>query len=74
MSTPDKQPTPPDGHDGGLPSDWRKPTADRFRSRAWNSADHHLFTPETFGAGYGVNFYWLVHPLRYLRARFPRSR
>ena len=56
------------GRLGGLPYDVRKPTSARFRSRAWNPADPHLFTPKTFGWGYGINFYWLVHPRQMVRA------
>jgi hypothetical protein len=54
---------------GGLPYDLRRPTATRFRSRAWNPDDPRILTPKTFGWGYGLNFYWLVHPLRLVRAR-----
>jgi hypothetical protein len=52
---------------GGMPSDWRKPTKERFKSRAWNPQDRRLFTPKTFGYGYGINFYWLLHPVQCLR-------
>jgi hypothetical protein len=53
----------------GLPFDLRRPTADRLGQRAWNPQDARLFTPKTFGWGYGINFYWLAHPMRYIRAR-----
>jgi hypothetical protein len=39
---------------------------------AWNPGDPRVFTPKAFGWGLGVNWYWLVHPLRLIRAR--RSR
>lgn len=53
----------------GLPYDLRRPTATRFRSRAWNPDDPRVFTPKTFGRGYGLNFYWLLHPRRPVQAR-----
>jgi hypothetical protein len=46
----------------------RQPDAERLRSRAWNPDDLRLFTPKTYGWGYGLNFYWLVHPVRWVRA------
>lgn len=52
-----------------MPYDWRKPTAARLRSRAWNPDDPRLFTPKTFGWGYDINTYWLIQPARYLRGR-----
>lgn len=52
-----------------MPYDWRKPTAKRLRSRTWNPDDPHLFTPKTFGWGFDINAYWLLHPARYLRGR-----
>jgi hypothetical protein len=39
----------------GIPYDWRRPTRARLRSRAWNR-DEKVFTPKTYGWGYGVNF------------------
>ena len=53
----------------GMPYDFRRPTATRYRSRAWNPDDPRILTPKTYGWGYGLNFYWLVHPLRLVRAR-----
>jgi hypothetical protein len=41
----------------------------RLRERAWNPDDPRLLTPKTYGWGLGVNVYWLVHPLRWRRAR-----
>jgi hypothetical protein len=52
-----------------LPYDWRRPTRRRLRERAWNPDDPRLLTPKTYGWGLGVNAYWLVHPLRWRRAR-----
>jgi hypothetical protein len=62
----------PQGRAAGLPYDWRRPTASRVRARAWNPDDPRVFTPKSFGWGYGVNFYWLVHPVRLIRARRAR--
>jgi hypothetical protein len=57
----------PQGRAAGLPYDWRFPTAERVRARTWNPDEPRLWTPKAFGWGYGVNFYWLAHPVRYLR-------
>ncbi len=65
----DKRPIEPEGHVAGIPYDWRAPTSARMAARAWNRDDLRFWTPKTFGWGYGMNFYWLVHPLRYMRAR-----
>jgi hypothetical protein len=46
----------------GLPYDFTKPTRARWKSRAWNPDDRRLFTPKTYGWGYGINFYRLLHP------------
>jgi Family of unknown function (DUF5808) len=59
----------PQGRLVGLPYDFRRPTASRIRSRARNPDDRRIFTPKTFGWGLGINFYWLVHPVRLMRAR-----
>jgi hypothetical protein len=56
----------------GLPYDLRRPTTTRLRSRAWNPDDPHILTPKTFGWGFGLNFYWLVHPRQLVQARRPR--
>jgi len=53
----------------GVPYDWRRPTVKRVRHRWWNSNDLRLFTPKSFGWGYDLNLYWVVHPLRWVRAR-----
>ena len=52
----------------GAPYDFRRPTAERARSRLWNPDDGRLFPPKGFGWGWTINFYWCVHPLRW-RAR-----
>jgi hypothetical protein len=48
----------------GIPYDWRRPTAERVRSRMWNPEDRRLFPPKAYGWGWTVNFYWFVHPWR----------
>jgi Family of unknown function (DUF5808) len=53
----------------------RRAAARRAAARllpAEQCADPRVFTPKAFGWGLGVNWYWLVHPLRFIRAR--RSR
>jgi hypothetical protein len=62
----------PQGRLAGLPYDFRPLTGSRFRARAWNPGDPRVFTPKALGWGLGVNWYWLVHPVRLVRAR--RSR
>ncbi len=64
-----KQPPQPQGRFGGMPYDWRRPKAARIKARWWNPDDPRLFTPKTFGWGYAVNVYWLVHLVRYFRRR-----
>ncbi len=53
------------GHRLGIPYDWSAPTAARTKARWWNPDDRRLFTPKSFGWGYDINGYWLVHPVRY---------
>jgi hypothetical protein len=65
----DTNPPEPEGRLAGLPYDLRRPTSARLRARAWNPEDPRVFTPKTFGWGYGLNFYWLLHPLRLIQAR-----
>jgi hypothetical protein len=45
----------------GLPYDWRRPTVARAKARMWNREDPRMFPPKSFGAGWTINFYWLVH-------------
>lgn len=45
----------------GMPYDWRLPTPERFKKRIWNKKEHRLFTPKTFGWGYTINLYELLH-------------
>jgi len=62
-------PIEPEGTFAGVPYDWRKPTAKRVKARWWNAQDPRFFTPKSFGWGYDVNAYWLVHPVRFVRNR-----
>lgn len=39
----------------GIPYDWRRPTAARFKQRWWNPDEPRLFTPRFFGWGYDIN-------------------
>lgn len=52
-------------HLAKIPYDFRKPTLTRTKSRYWNATDRQFFTPKVYGAGWTVNCYWLVHPIRY---------
>jgi hypothetical protein len=56
----------PAGHVMGMPYDWRKPTRARVRARWWNPDDPRMFPPKSFGMGWGLNAYWLRHPVRYV--------
>jgi hypothetical protein len=66
-----EQTTPPGAERkvGGLPFDFRRLTMERLGQRAWNRADARLFTPKAFGWGYGINFYWIAHPVTYFKRR-----
>ncbi len=57
-----KENRPPEKKVAGLPYDFAKPTKARWKSRSWNPDDSRLFTPKTYGWGYGINFYRLLHP------------
>jgi hypothetical protein len=69
----DPEPTGPTGPEEGrflkMPYDWREPTDERVQARIWNPDDRRLFTPKAYGWGYGLNYYWLVHPIQYLTRR-----
>lgn len=51
----------------GIPYDVRKPTVTRANSRLWNADDPRMFPPKSFGWGWTVNAYWLVHLGKYFR-------
>jgi hypothetical protein len=48
----------------GVPYDWRTPSAQRVRSRWWNADEPRVFIPKSYGWGYGINLYRLIHPKR----------
>jgi hypothetical protein len=48
----------------GVPYDWRRPTAARFKSRWWNREDRRIVTPRAFGWGYDFNLYEVARRLR----------
>ena len=52
----------PQGRKSGIPYDFRRPTLSKLRSRWWNPADARVFTPKTYGIGWDINLYRLVHP------------
>jgi hypothetical protein len=54
----------PEKKAAGLPYDFTKPSVERWKSRSWNPEDPRLFTPKTYGWGYGINFYRLLHPFK----------
>jgi len=56
------------GQFAGIPYDWRKPTKKRFKSRVWNP-DAPVINPRWFGWGYDLNFYAVIHPIKYRRGR-----
>ncbi|MHA6757675.1 DUF5808 domain-containing protein [Streptacidiphilus sp. PAMC 29251] len=68
MPQPEQEPSERRGTLAGLPFDVRTPTRARIASRAWNPDDHRLFTPKAYGWGYGINFYWLIHPVKYVKS------
>jgi hypothetical protein len=53
----------------GIPYDTRPPTVERFKSTYWSAQNPKLFPPKMDGFGWAINFYWLIHPLRWLKAR-----
>jgi hypothetical protein len=58
---------PPQGRVAGVPYDLRRPTVARAKARYWNGGDPHVFTPKTYGAGWDINFFWLAHPVRFMK-------
>jgi Family of unknown function (DUF5808) len=65
----DDQVPEPQGYLGVFPYDWRRPTRARVRARWWNPNDPRVFTPKSFGVGWDVNWYWVVHPGEAVRSR-----
>lgn len=56
------------GKIAGVPYDFNKPTKARFLSRVWNP-NAPFINPRYFGAGFDFNFYVIVHPLKWRKAR-----
>ena len=50
------------GRIAGIPYDWRRPTLARLRETFWNPENPSLLAPHTFGMGWSINAYRLVHP------------
>jgi hypothetical protein len=53
----------------GIPYDTRRPTVERVKFTYWSAENPRFFPPKVDGLGWGINFYWLVHPLRWLKVR-----
>jgi len=53
----------------GIPYDTRRPTMARVKFTYWSAENRRLFPPKVDGLGWGLNFYWVVHPLRWLKVR-----
>jgi hypothetical protein len=53
----------------GIPFDAQRPTAARFVNTYWSAQNPKLFPPKMVGIGWGLNFYWVIHPLRWLKVR-----
>jgi hypothetical protein len=57
------------GKVANIPYDTRPPTVARFKSTYWSSENTRFFPPKVMGLGWGVNFYWVIHPFRWMKAR-----
>jgi hypothetical protein len=44
------------GEVGGVPYDFRRPTADKIRRSAWDPDNPEVFVPHAFGVGWSINF------------------
>jgi hypothetical protein len=53
----------------GIPYDTRRPTAARVKFTYWSADNPRFFPPKVDGLGWGINFFWLVHPFRWLKVR-----
>ncbi|HEY4033352.1 MAG TPA: DUF5808 domain-containing protein [Ktedonobacteraceae bacterium] len=47
---------------GRIPYDFRLPTAQRIRATLWNKNTSQILVPHTFGIGWTLNLYPLLHP------------
>jgi hypothetical protein len=53
----------------GIPYDTRRPTLARLKFTYWSAENPKFFPPKVDGLGWGINFFWVIHPLRWFRAR-----
>jgi hypothetical protein len=53
----------------GIPYDTRKPTMARVKWTYWSAENPKFFPPKVTGLGWGINFYWVIHPLRWRKVR-----
>jgi hypothetical protein len=53
----------------GIPFDTRRPTVARVKFTYWSAENPRFFPPKVDGLGWGINFFWVVHPLRWLKMR-----
>ena len=67
MTEPEQEQEKGTGELLGIPYDVRKPTVTRAKSRLWNADEPRMFPPKTFGWGWTINAYWLIHLGKYLR-------
>ena len=61
------------GRVGGVPYDFRPPSADRLRNAVWNPDDARLFVPHPVGMGWTLNLGRFAEP-RTRRGRRDRRR
>jgi hypothetical protein len=53
----------------GIPYDTRRPTMARLKFTYWSAQNPRFFPPKVDGLGWGINFFWVVHPFRWRKAR-----
>jgi len=56
------------GKAAGIPYDWRKPTAAKFKHAYWDTSTRKVFVPKVFGWGLEVNFGGLARRLHLVSA------
>jgi hypothetical protein len=54
----------PQGRFLGLPYNWSRPTRGEVGKGAWDPDDRRVFTPKSYGWGYGINFAALLRRWR----------
>ncbi len=55
------------GNIGRIPYDTRPPTVGRFKWTYWCAQNPRLFPPKVTGLGWGINFWWVIHPRSWVR-------